>query len=675
MPFSQWIYPTQNQQESRLLQREYGLPSIIADILAGRGLSAPEAAQLLGEQQLEDPFLLPDMKKAVARIEKAMQAGEQIAVYGDYDCDGVTSTVILYSYLFSMGARVQYYIPDRLDEGFGMNRGAVDILHEKGVTLIVTVDNGTSALPEIAYARSLGIDVVVTDHHQPGPALPDAVAVVNPHRAEYQGFKQLCGAGVALKLAAALDGGKYEGVLEDFSPLAAIGTVGDIVSLTGENRLLVQRGLEMLPMTDNPGLHTLMELAGLTGGEITASQVAFGLCPRINAAGRMGKAYLAAEMLLCEEEEKAAALAEELDALNRERRDQEEEILLKIRAQIEKDPSLVLDRVMVLSAPGLNHGVVGIVASRLVGIYGKPCFVLSVEDGYAIGSARSLGSFSLFKAISACAGLCEKFGGHTLAAGLTIKEENLPAFRQAINAYAARISDRMPVQQMVIDKSLHSGDLSLEAVESLSYLEPYGEGNPQPLFLMRRCVVEGITPLSGGKHVKLRVNFDGRSVFVLCFRMTPQQFIYPAGSMVDLLVNLEINSFRDTRSISVRMKDIRPSGFAEKKNLNAQYYYEKLRREEPVDRKIAAIALPSLGELRGLYRVVMQAGEINADALYMQQVSEKMNYCKYRLSLDIFREMGLIELPGDLSSIKVLPSSRVNMEASHILQGLRRRVE
>lgn len=242
MPFSQWIYPHHNPQESRLLQREYGLPSIVADVLAGRGLSAPEVAQLLGEQQLEDPFLLPDMKKAVARIEKAMQQGEQIAVYGDYDCDGVTSTVILYSYLFSMGARVLYYIPDRLDEGFGMNQGAVDVLHEKGVSLIITVDNGTSALSEIAYAKTLGIDVVVTDHHQPGPVLPDAVAVVNPHRSEYQGFRQLCGAGVALKLAAALDGGEYEGVLEDYSSLAAIGTIEDVVSLTGENRLLVQRG-------------------------------------------------------------------------------------------------------------------------------------------------------------------------------------------------------------------------------------------------------------------------------------------------------------------------------------------------------------------------------------------------------------------------------------------------
>jgi single-stranded-DNA-specific exonuclease len=567
-----------------------------------------------------------------------------------------------------------FYIPDRLDEGFGMNRSAVDALKEKGVSLIVTVDNGTSALPEIDYANSLGIDVIVTDHHQPGRTLPDAVAVVNPHRMEYQGFKQLCGAGVALKLAAALDGGSYDGVLEDFSPLAAIGTVGDVVSLTGENRMLVQKGMEMLPMTERPGLRALMELAGLTG-DLTASKIAFGLCPRINAAGRMGNAYLAAEMLLCEDEERASELAAELDGLNQQRRAQEDEILAAITPQLDADPSLLLDRVLVVAAEGLNHGVVGIVASRLVGLYGKPVFVMSIEGDYAIGSARSLGNFSLFKAISSCANLCEKFGGHTLAAGLTLKKENLPAFRQAVNRYAAETADRMPVPQLTIDRSLKGGDLSLEAVEALSYLEPYGEGNPQPLFLMKNCFIEGITPLSGGKHIKLKVKFDGRSVFVLCFRVTPEQFVYPVDSCVDLLVNLEMNVFRDTRSISIRMKDIRPAGFEEKKSLNAQYYYEKLRRDEPVERKIAAIAVPTVPELRGLYRLLLQRKSVHADALYMQDVAEKMNYCKYRISLDIFREVGLIRLPGDLSNVEVLPvEGKVNLEASEILQKLRKKV-
>ena len=676
MPFTQWIYPALSEErlrESRLLQREQGIPALLADILAARGFrSGNVAAVLSNEGEMEDPFLLPDMQRAVRRIEQAIETGEKIAVYGDYDCDGVTSTTILYSYLQSMGADVCYYIPDRLDEGFGMNRGAVDQLHNQGVTLIVTVDNGTSALDEIAYAGELGIDVVVTDHHIPGPELPKAVAVVNPHRDEYTGFKEICGAGVALKLTAALDGGGYEMVMESFAPLAAIGTIGDVVPLVGENRLLVRRGMQLMPMSESAGLQALITAAGLEGGELTASKIAFGLCPRINAAGRMGDARLAAKLLLSEDEEEAAVMAEQLCQLNQNRRDQEEEILQAVEKQIDENPQLLLDRVLVLSAPGLNHGVVGIVASRALTLYGKPCFILSEEGELAVGSGRSLGNFGLFDAVYACRELLERYGGHKLAAGLTLKTENIPAFREAINRYAAARFDRMPVVQTVIDRRLRAADIDLSAVEMLSCLEPYGEGNPQPVFLMRDCMVEGVTPLSGGKHIKLRVAFEGKSVYVLCFRMTPEQFIYPKGSMIDLLVCLEVNTFRDTRSISIRMRDIRPSGFEEKKNLNAAYYYEKLRRGEPVGNKILSIAVPGISELRSLYRLLMGAGkECSPDLLYLQSVDGRLNYCKYRLSLDIFREMGLIEISPDFSVMRLLPvEGKVKMEESSILRKL-----
>ena len=674
MPLSQWIYPRPDPDGTRMLQKELGLPAVVAGILAGRGVTGREAALLLGPQPLDDPMALPDMDKAVARIEKAIEDGEHIAVYGDYDCDGVTATAILYSYLQSMGAAVSYYIPDRLDEGFGMNMGAVDTLAKRGVKLIITVDNGTAALPEIDYASSLGIDVVVTDHHQPGDRLPDCAAVVNPHRREYEGFKQLCGAGVALKLCAALEGGSYETVLEDFAPLAAIGTIGDVVPLVSENRTIVEEGLRQLPMTGLPGLHALLTAAGLGEGELTASRVAFGICPRLNAAGRMGESALSERLLLCEDEEEAAELAEKLCGLNQARRDQEEKILETISACLSEDPSLLLDRVLVLSAPDLGHGVVGIVASRMVELYGKPCFVISEEGELAVGSGRSLGEFSLFQAVSACSSLLEKFGGHKLAAGLTLRTENIPAFRQMLNAYAARMSDRMPVPRRVIDKVLRGSELTLETVESLSALEPFGEGNPQPLFLMKNCLIEGITPLSGGKHLKLRVNFDGKSVFVLCFRMTPDEFVYPSGSWVDLLVHLEVNTFRGNKSISVRMQDIRVSGFEEKKCLSAEYYYGKLRRGEPVDRRIAAQGLPDIRELRGLYKMLRGLkAPAGADAWYMGAAAEKMNYCKYRVSLDIFREMGLISLSPDLRRMEVLPvEGKVDMETSSVLASVRK---
>ncbi len=674
MPFTQWIYPVQNEErmrQSRLLQREQGLPAMIADILTARGLSPDQIVSLFSEGDLSDPMLLPDMEKAVSRIEKAIDAQEKIAVYGDYDCDGVTSTVILYSYLLSMGAQVTYYIPDRLEEGFGMNRKAVDFLKEEGVSLIVTVDNGTAALDEIAYANTLGIDVVVTDHHVPGPELPAAIAVVNPHRREYSGFKELCGAGVALKLVAALEGGMYEMPLESYAALAAIGTIGDVVTLSGENRLLVQKGLAMMPVSESPGLRALMEAAGLSG-ELTAGKIAFGLCPRINAAGRMGSARLAAELLLCEDEERAEELAQQLTALNTKRREEEENILAAIQETIRKNPDLLLDRVLVLSAPGLNHGVVGIVASRILSLYGKPAFILSEEGETATGSGRSLGEFGLYDAVYACSEVLLRFGGHKLAAGLTLKTENIPVFRRMINEYAAASFDRMPVIRRTIDRRLRGGDIELGNVEMLSCLEPFGEGNPQPVFLMRDCMVEGITPLSGGKHCKLRVSFEGKSVFILCFKMTPEQFIYDKGSMVDLLVTLEVNTFREVRSISIRMQDIRPSGFEEKKNLNAAFYYEKVRRGEPVGGRILEIARPTLPELRALYRIIMAAPEKSCpELLYLRAVEGNMNYCKYRLALDIFCEMGLLSISPDFLSMKILPvAGKVNLEESKILQGL-----
>ena len=305
-------------------------------------------------------------------------------------------------------------------------------------------------------------------------------------------------------------------------------------------------------------------------------------------------------------------------------------------------------------------------------LYGKPCFILSEEGELAVGSGRSIGNFGLFDAVYACRQLLERYGGHKLAAGLTLKTENIPAFREAINRYAAAEFDRMPVVQTVIDRRLRAADIELSSVELLECLEPFGEGNPQPVFLMRDCMVEGVTPLSGGKHIKLRVAFEGRSVFVLCFRMTPEQFIYPKGSMIDLLVCLEVNTFRDTKSISIRMRDIRPSGFEEKKNLNAAYYYEKLRRGEPVGSKILSIAVPAIAELRSLYRLLMGAGkECSPDLLYLQSVDGRLNYCKYRLSLDIFREMGLVEISPDFSVMRLLPvAGKVRMEESSILRQL-----
>ena len=674
MLLSKWNYPKENPQQSRLLQKEYGVPAIVADILTARGVSASEAGDFIGaECEPEDPFLLPDMDKAVARIEQALAAGEKITVYGDYDCDGVTATVILYQYLQSMGANAAWYIPERLDEGYGLNCAALDAIRADGTSLVITVDNGISAIAEAAHAADIGLELIITDHHQVGRELPGAVAVVNPHRSDCPcAFRDLCGAGVAFKLVAAMEG-DYEMALDAFGALAAIATVGDIVPLTGENRWLVRKGLSLLEYADSPGLQALLEVAGLAGKPVTSQKVAFGIAPRINAAGRMGSAKLAVRLLLSEDPEQAEALAAELNQANLNRQQEEEAILARVQAAIAENPALLLDRVLVVAAEGLNHGVVGIVSAKLVSLYGKPNMILSIDGDTAVGSARSVEGFSMFKALSACSDLLVKYGGHAMAAGLTLKTADIPAFTRRINEYAAQYHDQMPLVRQQIDHVLSAGEITLNCVSALEQLEPFGERCPQPLFLLKNCRIEGIYPMSENRHLKLKVSFGGKSIHVLYFKMSTGQFIYPVGALVDILANLELNAFRDSVSVAIRLKDIRPAGFQEVKFGNAHHYYEKLRRGEPVAGKVAQISVPATEELRFVYKLLRAKGgsQVHIDLFYLAAAADRINYCKYRLILDIFQELKLAEIPADLSSVRLLETGKVDLESSQILTGLR----
>ena len=371
--------------------------------------------------------------------------------------------------------------------------------------------------------------------------------------------------------------------------------------------------------------------------------------------------------------ELAAQLAEELNGMNARRQEEEEIILAKVEDAIAAHPEKKLDRVMVVAAEGLNHGVVGIVSAKVLGLYGKPNIILSVDGDTATGSARSVEFFSMFKAIHSCGGLLEKYGGHAMAAGLTLQTEKIPEFDRQINAYAARQHDQMPVVSQKIDKILHASDINVNDVSALEMLEPFGEGNPQPLFLLKSCVIEGIQPMSENRHLKLKVRFEEKSIYVLYFRMSTDRFIYPVGAAVDILANLELNTFRENVSIAVRLKDIRPAGFSDEKFGNALHYYQKIRRGEPVAEKILAISVPSLEELRGLYKLLRnrKGSKNHLDLFYVEAVASRMNYCKYRLILDIFEELGLISIPPDGSSISVEEVGKVDLESSRILTSLR----
>ena len=407
---------------ARVLAAQMKEAALLAGLLAARGMTQPEEALsfLAGEDALSDPFQMQDMDKAVARIRRALEQGETIVIYGDYDVDGVTATSLLYEQLKGLGGSVKCMLPSREGDGYGLSKRAIDKIHDKGYTLIVTVDNGISAVDEAAYAASLGIDLVITDHH------------LSP-------FKDLCGAGVAFKLCAALEDCMPEELLEFCSDLAAIGTVADVMPLTGENRTIVKAGLQRLQHTERPGLAALLEEVGLAGRPVTADNVSFGIAPRLNAAGRMDSAAAALQLVLCEDPARAAALAHQLNEINARRQETEQKIEKAVEEMLAAEPGRTEDRIMLLWGRGWHQGVIGIVASRLVEKYGRPVMIVSIADnGEAKGSGRSVPGFNLHGCITACADLLIRFGGHAMAAGLLVREENLPELRRRMNEWAAR---------------------------------------------------------------------------------------------------------------------------------------------------------------------------------------------------------------------------------------------
>ena len=515
MKYQQWNIAQRSQEAYKAMERQ-GVPTLVAATLCARGMTdLAEAKGLLssGEDQLQDPFLMKDMDLATARIGRALRNGEKIAVYGDYDVDGITSTCLLTHYLRAQGGDVCYYIPNRLSEGYGVNREAVEELARQGVRLMITVDCGITAVEEVAYASGLGIDVIITDHHECKEEIPAAVAVVDPHRKDCPyPFKDLAGVGVALKLVMALGGEKrYRALFQEYADLAAVGTVADVMKLLGENRTIVRVGLNHLKKTRRRGLYALMVEAGTLNRAITSTTVGYCLSPRINAAGRMGRAVTAAELILTEDHSQAELLAHELCELNRQRQAVELEIFNQCLALLAGRKQYDC---LVLADKAWHQGVVGIVASRLAEQYACPVFMICLQDdGKGKGSCRSYGGFNLFCALERCADLLEGYGGHALAAGFTIQEENIPAFRARMEEIVRQdTGGEEMVSTLQIDGEIeNTALLTVEEVEALSMLEPYGAGNPKPVFSLSGVTITCMSDVGGGRHLKMRASRVGRT--------------------------------------------------------------------------------------------------------------------------------------------------------------------
>ena len=662
-----------------------GIPPLAAAVLCARGLDTPEKAAAFldaGLGQLRDPLLMKDMDKAAARVARALADGETIAVYGDYDVDGITSTCLLTDFLRSEGGQVIPYIPDRMEEGYGLNTDALDTLSREGVSLVVTVDCGITAVEEAGHARALGVDLVVTDHHECKADLPQAVAVVDPHRSDCPyPFKCLAGVGVALKLVLALGGpGRQRELLERYADLAAIGTVADVMNLTGENRTIVRLGLERLRHTARPGLKALLREAGLEERPLTSGTIGYTLAPRINASGRMGCAALAGELLLTDSPVRGEELAARLCQLNRERQAIEAEIYEECQALAQALPQQQR-YALVLAGEHWHQGVVGIVASRLADKYSCPTFMICLQDGKGKGSCRSFAGFNLFAALEHCAPLLEGFGGHELAAGFTILEENIPAFTQAMNDYvcSATGGEEM-VSVLDIDAEVEDpGLLTLDGVEGLDLLEPYGSGNPKPVFSLSGCLITALSEVGGGRHLKLKLAAAGRSFDAIFFSATAAQAAVAVGDRIDVAFTPQVNEYRGWRTVQLQVCDLRP---ALTRAQAERALYEKFRRGEELTPVEAEALLPSREEFVVLWRYLKghaQPAPLEETAHRLarsiaRSAGRRETVMRTLVCLEVFDERGLIHLEHTTDHLHIALQAvegKVDLEDSWILRRLR----
>ncbi len=662
-----WEIKNPDEEKVNEILKKSDLTPLCAEVLVSRGIDNMDMlVEFFENGELSDPMLLKDMPQAVEIISRAIDSGDLICVYGDYDCDGVTSTVVLVKYLDYAGANVMYYIPQR-EEGYGINKEAVDKLNEKGVSLIITVDNGISAIAEAEYIKELGMKLVITDHHQPGDELPCADAVVDPHREDCPSpFKDLAGVGVTFKLCAALDG-DYSIVLEQFSDLAAVGTIADIVPLKGENRTLVKKGLQMIENSENYGLLYLFEKCGINKSCVTSSSVAFGIAPRINAAGRFASASIAVNALLSEDETSKFDV-DNLFMLNNRRKETESLIIRDIFEYINTNPDILNKKVLVISGRGWHHGVIGIVSSRIMELYGKPNFIISVdEDGIGRGSARSFEGFNIYKCLKYSADVLLKYGGHSYAGGFTIKSDDIPEFIKKVSEFA-KDCDKLSGMKITADKLLRAKDFDIKMAESLKLLEPFGEGNKAPVFAVIGAEVRKIIPLSQGKHSKIEFIYDGVCQSALIFSKSPQELPFNTNDKIDMLVNMEVTQYNGHDRLSIKVVDFRNHGISGNRYFAAKSCYEAYKRGEAVPQNVIHRVKPSRDELVKIYKYIMAVKCVSIDKLFMKFNSPSMNYFKLRICLDAFSELGLIKLSASEQTVHIIEvSRRVDLNNSTVL--------
>ncbi|MBQ7326164.1 MAG: single-stranded-DNA-specific exonuclease RecJ [Clostridia bacterium] len=713
-----WLIKSTDSAEYRSataeIASELGINTVVAKLLYNRGYTTPASAKAfvyMESEMLLDPFKMMDVERGIDAIADAIRRGERITVYGDYDVDGVTSVCTLYLYLKSLGAKVDYYIPNRAGEGYGVSTQAIDAIKENGSTLIITVDTGTTAVEEVEYAKSIGVRFIVTDHHECRSDLPDALAVINPHRPDCPyPFKELAGVGVVFKLICAYEE-KIVGrtrieaakrIFSLYADLVAIGTIADVMPIKEENRIIVRYGLAMIENTGRVGLAALIEAASAKNDaqrsaqrkkktKITSGYIGYTIAPRINAAGRIKEASLAVELFLSNDPRRAKEIAEELCRTNKERQAEENKIMQEAyekigQYDIEKNPVIVLD------ADTWHHGVIGIVASRITERYTRPAILVSFEgneegtphmEHMGKGSGRSIKGMNLVDALCYCQEHLVKFGGHELAAGLSVTRAELDNFRRLINEYArANLTEKDMVQTVEADCELDFGDVNVALAKGIQLLEPYGVSNPIPVFVLRGVTVNDINGISDGKHTRLSLGNGRYTLSAMYFSNSPDSLGVYVGDKVDVMFNLDLNEWGGRESAQLIVRDLKPSVSEKEKQRGELDRFEEIRCGAPFTPEEDII--PSREDFAAVYRLVQASVRSGIDVLKHRDIlsrikgsdsSVSINYAKLKVIIMVFKELNIVsieDLSDEVYKFKLhYSTTKAKLDKSTLLRRLR----
>ena len=689
-----WIIQKVDTEKCAVLQRELNILPITAKLLCIRGFDTPiKAREFLCKEniKLHDPFLLKDMDIAVKRIKQAIEKKEKVCIYGDYDVDGVTATTLLYTYLTEKGVDCRYFIPERISEGYGLN---IPVIYRMAgeVDLLITVDTGITATAEAVYAKSLGMDMIITDHHSCREQLPEAVAVVNPHREDCDyPFKQLAGVGVVFKLLCALDG-NTEYICDRYAEIVAVGTIADVMPIIDENRFIAIMGLKKLENTKYPGLHALMKRSGIIKNgktkKILSSTVGYVLAPRINAAGRIASASKAVELLLASDEQEADCIAAELCEINKTRQTTEQDIYLQALDMIADSESD--DKFFILSSDKWHQGVIGVVASKIAEKYSLPCILFSVSDGIAKGSGRSIKGFSLMDALTECSDLLIEYGGHELAAGLSVEEKNIDELRRRINEYTKKhMPSRDSILSVDVDCEITFDEINIKSIEQIQMLEPFGLQNPVPMFVMRNVVISEITTLSGGKHVRMKLcplnkTKKNEELNAVYFGIPQTGLRIYTEDVCDILFSVDINEYMGicTPQLLIRaVKQVRRTDGIE----NEDYLYDKICDEDNHESLPNSI-MPTLSDFRTVFRFLKRELESKHSRMSIMSVCKQiyikdnleLNTCKVRIIFDVLSQERIVKLTylgnGDLFEMEFLPVvKKINLDECKLLRTIKKK--